>query len=125
MFYGGEVCWSMVGSQAALVIAEDHIQHPMEAVLDGPMVADEWSDQASNENQRSNVEARLAFDLAASLTGTRPSVTLPTPQNSAGSVRHRGWRGYRPDDHALARLHERDETGARDQASCQQSGRCR
>ena len=39
--------------------------------------------------------------------------------------RHAERRGYRPGDHALARLHERDETGARDQASCHQSGRCR
>ncbi len=63
------ICF-MVGSQPALVIAKDHVQHPMEAVLDGPMVADEWSDQAGDESQRSNVETRLAFDLAASLTGT-------------------------------------------------------
>ncbi len=70
MFYCGEVCWSMVGSQAALVISEDHIEHPMEAVLDSPMVSDEWSDQAGDESQRGNVETRLALDLAASLTGT-------------------------------------------------------
>ena len=69
MFYGGEVCGGMVGSQAAFVIAEDHIQYPMEAVLDGPMVADEWSDQASDESERGYVKTRLAFDLATSLAG--------------------------------------------------------
>ncbi len=41
----------------------------MEAVLDGPMVADEWSDQASDESERGYVKTRLAFDLATSLAG--------------------------------------------------------
>ena len=69
MFYGGEVCGGMVCSQAALVIAEDHVEHPVEAVFDGPMVADERANQIGDENQRGNVETRLAFDLAAGLTG--------------------------------------------------------
>lgn len=34
------------------------------------MIADEWSDQARDENERGNVETRLALDPAAGLTST-------------------------------------------------------
>ncbi len=41
----------VIGADAAFVVAEDHVEDPMEAVLDGPMVADEGSDQAGQESQ--------------------------------------------------------------------------
>src|SRR4051794_22179816 len=37
VFDGGEVGWGVVGSDAAFVIAEDHVHDPVQAILDGPM----------------------------------------------------------------------------------------
>ena len=38
---GGEVGRRIVGSNAAFVVAEDHVHHPVEAVLHCPMAADD------------------------------------------------------------------------------------
>ena len=51
MFDGCEIGGSMIGADTAFVVAEDHVEDPMEAVLYGPMVADEGSDQAGQESQ--------------------------------------------------------------------------
>ena len=37
---GGEVGGSVIGSHAAFVVAKDHVHDPVQAVLDGPMAAD-------------------------------------------------------------------------------------
>lgn len=63
MFYGGEVYGCVIGPQAAL----DYIEHPMEAILNSSVIADEGSDQAGGEKQRGNVEVHLPFDLAMDL----------------------------------------------------------
>src|SRR3954467_14833018 len=39
VFDGGEVGWGVVGSDAAFVIAEDHVHDPVQAILDGPMAS--------------------------------------------------------------------------------------
>ena len=36
---GGEVCWRVIGSDPALVIAENHVHDPVQAVFDRPMAA--------------------------------------------------------------------------------------
>jgi hypothetical protein len=41
----------------------------MEAVFDGPVIADERADQAGDAPQRGNVEAGLALDLVAGFAG--------------------------------------------------------
>src|SRR4051812_34483905 len=39
VFDGGEVGGGVVGSDAAFIVAEDHIHDPVQAVLDGPMAS--------------------------------------------------------------------------------------
>ena len=69
VLYGGEIGWGMIGSDPAFVVAEDHIHDPMEAVFDGPMVADDWADRMGQQHQGCDVEARLLFDLVAVFAG--------------------------------------------------------
>ena len=64
VFDGCEVGGSVLGSDPALVVAKDHVHHPMQAVLDGPMAADDRSQKVGQQNQRSDLEARLLLDLA-------------------------------------------------------------
>jgi hypothetical protein len=42
VFYRGEVGGSVILTDAAFVVAENHVHHPMEAILYRPMIADEW-----------------------------------------------------------------------------------
>ena len=60
----GEVEGGVVGSHAAFVVAEDHVEHPVEAVFDHPMTADHRSQGVGEQGERGDVEARLGFDLA-------------------------------------------------------------
>src|SRR6201981_2937017 len=41
---GGEIGGSVIGPNAALVIAEDHVHNPMQAVFDGPMCTNDRSE---------------------------------------------------------------------------------
>ena len=54
----------VVGPHAAFVVAEDHVQHPMQAVFDHPMPSDHRSDLVGQQEQRGDVEAHLTIDLA-------------------------------------------------------------
>ena len=56
---------AFVGPHAAFVVAEDHVQHPMQAVFDHPMAADHRSDLVGQQDQRGDVEAHLTIDLVA------------------------------------------------------------
>jgi len=38
---GGEIGRSVVGSDATFVVAKHHIEHPMQAIFDRPMTADD------------------------------------------------------------------------------------
>jgi len=64
---GDEVGGSVGGSHAAFVVAEDHVQDPMQSVFDHPVGADHGSDLAGQQEQRGDVETRLTLDLVADL----------------------------------------------------------
>jgi hypothetical protein len=51
VFEGGEVGGGVLGADAAFVVAEDHVHHPMEAVLDRPMAADDGADRVGQQHQ--------------------------------------------------------------------------
>ena len=60
----GEVGGGVAGSDAAFVVAKDHVHDPVETVFDRPMSADHGTDRVSQQHQGGDVEARLACDLA-------------------------------------------------------------
>src|SRR3954465_913848 len=64
----GEVGWCVVGSDPALVIAEDHVQDPVQAVLNGPVTADDRTQQVRQQHQRCDVEASLLLDFSGDLS---------------------------------------------------------
>ena len=85
VFDGAEVGRSVIGSQAALVVAEYHVHDPVQAVLDGPMATQDRCQQARHQRERRNVETCVPLDLVTNLTLTlndrhgiqaRPVVTL-------------------------------------------------
>jgi hypothetical protein len=61
---GGEVGGCVIGADAAFIIAENHIQDPVKAVLDHPMSSDSRPDLGSDPGQRGDIETRLALDCA-------------------------------------------------------------
>src|SRR4051794_30730264 len=67
VFDGGEVGWGVVGSDAAFVIAEDHVHDPVQTVLDGPMASHDHGQAFGWQAQRSDEEPRFPFDRAADL----------------------------------------------------------
>jgi len=52
VFDGGEIGRRMIGSDPALVVAEDHVHHPMQAVLGRPVTAHDRPQQAGRQHQR-------------------------------------------------------------------------
>ena len=65
---GGEIGGSVVGSDAAFVITEHHIQNPVQAVFDGPMAADDRPEFVGRQVQGTDIEAGFALYLAAGFT---------------------------------------------------------
>lgn len=65
VFDCGEIGGRVIGSEAALVVAEDHIHDPMQAILDRPMSAHDRSQEVGQQDQRGDVEPRLLLDLVA------------------------------------------------------------
>jgi hypothetical protein len=65
---GGEVGRSVVGSDPALVVAEDHVQNPVQTVLDCPVAADDRTQQVRQQDQRRDVEARFPLELSGGLS---------------------------------------------------------
>ena len=51
MFDGGEVGWRVIGSDPAVVVAEDHVHDPMQAVLDRPVAADDRTEKMRQHDQ--------------------------------------------------------------------------
>jgi hypothetical protein len=49
----------VLAHEAAFVVAEGHVEDPMEVVLDGQMIADEGAEQAGDESQRGNVDSAV------------------------------------------------------------------
>ena len=68
MLDDGEVEGRVVGSHAAFVVAEDHVEHPVEAVFDHPVTADHWSQGVGQQAERGDGETRLGLDLAIGFT---------------------------------------------------------
>ena len=48
---GGEIGWGVIGSDTALVVTEDHVHHPVQAILDHSMTADDWTQKIGQQNQ--------------------------------------------------------------------------
>jgi hypothetical protein len=51
VFDGGEISRRVIGSDAALVIAEQHVHHPMQAVLNRPVAAYGRSNEMRQHHQ--------------------------------------------------------------------------
>ena len=49
----------MVASQAAFVVAEDHVHDPVQAVLHRPVIADDGAEPVGGQGQRGDVDAGL------------------------------------------------------------------
>ena len=63
MLEGGEIGWRVLGADAAFVVAENHIHHPVQAVLDCPVAADDRSHLVRQPHQGGDVEAGFPLDL--------------------------------------------------------------
>ncbi len=60
---GGEVGWRMIGSDATLIVAKDHVHDPVQAVLDGPVAAYDRPQEMRQHHQRGDViPAALKID---------------------------------------------------------------
>lgn len=64
VLYGREVCGSVIGTQAAFIVSEDHVEHPMEAASGEPPV-----NLAPEMRARSNPPGEALIILA---NGIRP-----------------------------------------------------
>ena len=85
---GCEVGRCVLGSDAAFVVAEDHVHDPMQAVFHGPVITDHRPRELRLERRRSDVEAGFMFDFLARLAfaidhddalQARPIVSRPQP----------------------------------------------
>jgi hypothetical protein len=63
-----EILWRVVGSDTALVVAEHHIHHPVQAVLDGPMAAQDGADQSRDRDQGCEIQPCLMLGFSVGLT---------------------------------------------------------
>ncbi len=82
MLERGEVGGRVILADTAFVVAEDHVQHPMQAVLDGPVATDNRADQvlasmvtmapSIASTSRSFAIAIISFDFSATLVCPRP-----------------------------------------------------
>jgi hypothetical protein len=61
---GCEISWGVVGSDAAFIVAKDHVHDPVQGVLDGPVRSDHRADRGGQHHQRGDVEACLVGGLA-------------------------------------------------------------
>src|SRR5213082_3296448 len=79
----------MVRPDAALVIAEDQVHDPMQAVLDGPMAAHDRSEEVRQHDQGGEVKACLLLGFSTNLAaafdhdeGVQPGPVVAFPQPS-------------------------------------------
>ena len=68
VFDRGEVGGCVIGSDPAPVVAEYHVQNPMQAVLYRPMTAHDRPDKVGQQDRRGDIKACLALDLVANRT---------------------------------------------------------
>jgi hypothetical protein len=73
----------MIGAHAALIVAEDHVHHPVQAVLDSPMAAHDRTEKRREHHPRREVKScfSLGFsaDFAAALDhddGLQPGLAM-------------------------------------------------
>ena len=69
VFEGGEVCGCVIGSEAAFVVAKDHVHNPVQPVLDLPMASDRRPDLVGEPGEGRDIEAGLALDLVGDFPG--------------------------------------------------------
>lgn len=78
------------GSQAAVVVAQDHVHHPVERVSGGPMSPDHRAGRMGRERRRGDGEARVAPALQRdparafahdNAVQTRPVLPVPQPSD--------------------------------------------
>ena len=74
---GGEVGGGVIGADAAFVVAEDHVHHPVQTVFDRPMTADDGADLTGEPGERGDVEAGFALDLVADFALSFDHVEVP------------------------------------------------
>ena len=67
MLDGGEVGWRMIGLDATLIVAKNHVHDPVQAVFDRPVAAHDRSDEMRQTHQRGDVVACLLLDFSADL----------------------------------------------------------
>ncbi len=68
MFDCCEICRGLIGSDAAFVVAENHIHDPMQTILDRPVTPHDGSKAVGRQGQRGDVEPCLALDLVVDVT---------------------------------------------------------
>ena len=85
---GGEIGGRVIGSDAAFVVAENHVHHPVETVLDRPVAADDGAELACEPCQRGDVEAGLALDLVGDFARLSTMTTPCSPGQSWRSFSH-------------------------------------
>src|SRR4249920_2686107 len=61
------VLWPVAGPEACEVFAEDHVQHPVQAVLHPPVRSHDTGEAQSTERDRTQIIACLVLDLSVSL----------------------------------------------------------
>ena len=64
MFEGSGVDGGMFGPDPAFVVAKDHVHHPVQAVFDGPVIADHRAAALRREGCGGEIEACFALSLA-------------------------------------------------------------
>ena len=63
VLYGGEVGRGVSGTDPAFVVAEDHVHHPMQAVLNRPVASYDWPDDGGQHSERGEVEPCFLLDF--------------------------------------------------------------
>ena len=85
---GSEIGRGVLGTNAALVIVEDHVQNPMQAVLNGPVTAHDRPEEVRRHHRRGDIKPRLRLGFSADLMAAfdhddgfrvRPCVALLEP----------------------------------------------
>ena len=66
---GGQIGGGMAGADAALVLAQGDVEHPVEGVFDAPVAADGAGQFGGVRRQAAQVVAPLAGALATDLAG--------------------------------------------------------
>ena len=58
-----EVCCGVAHAHPAVIVAKDHVHHPMQTVLNGPVAADGAGDPLCSIGERGDVESGFRLDL--------------------------------------------------------------